>query len=153
MIQLESHRKDFRESCYRKILWKNLISFKLFKALNEDTEFLHLSLYSSERKVTGIEAVGPHETHTLIPGSFHRKPYEFEVITQEDCFISSIYSFCALLYNTVSIWITYVAMNGVMNDNLFCNPILFAICISTLSKLCKNMYTVACRRVLTSTPL
>jgi hypothetical protein len=30
----------------------------------------------------------------------------------------------------------------------FCNPILFAICTSTFSKLCKNMYTVACRRVL-----
>jgi hypothetical protein len=32
----------------------------------------------------------------------------------------------------------------------FCNPILFAICTSTFSKLCKNMYTVACRRVLSS---
>jgi hypothetical protein len=30
----------------------------------------------------------------------------------------------------------------------FCNPILFAICTSTFSKLCKNMYTVACGRVL-----
>jgi hypothetical protein len=36
---------------------------------------------------------------------------------------------------------------------LFWNPILFAICTSTFSKLCKNMYTVACRKVLTSTPL
>jgi hypothetical protein len=36
---------------------------------------------------------------------------------------------------------------------IFCNPILFAICTSTFSKLCINMYTVACRRVLTSTPL
>jgi hypothetical protein len=29
----------------------------------------------------------------------------------------------------------------------------FAICTSTFSKLCKNMYTVACRRVLSSAPL
>jgi cytochrome c biogenesis protein CcdA len=36
---------------------------------------------------------------------------------------------------------------------IFLNPILFAICTSTFSKLCKNMYTEACRRVLTSTPL
>jgi hypothetical protein len=35
----------------------------------------------------------------------------------------------------------------------FCNRILFAICTSTFSKLCKNMYTVACRRVLSSCPL
>jgi hypothetical protein len=35
----------------------------------------------------------------------------------------------------------------------FFNPILFAICTSTFTKLCKNMYTVACRRVLSSTPL
>jgi hypothetical protein len=35
---------------------------------------------------------------------------------------------------------------------VFCNPILFATCTSTFSKLCKT-YTVACRRVLTSTPL
>jgi hypothetical protein len=26
-------------------------------------------------------------------------------------------------------------------NNFFCNPILFAICTSTFSKLCKNMYT------------
>jgi hypothetical protein len=32
-------------------------------------------------------------------------------------------------------------------------PFLFAICTSTFSKLCKNMYTVACRRVLTTIPL
>jgi hypothetical protein len=38
-------------------------------------------------------------------------------------------------------------------EDFFCNPILFAICTSTFSKLCKNMYTVGCRRVLTSTPL
>jgi hypothetical protein len=37
--------------------------------------------------------------------------------------------------------------------NFFCNPILFAIRNSTFSKLCKNMYTVACRRVLTNTLL
>jgi hypothetical protein len=30
-------------------------------------------------------------------------------------------------------------------QNYFCNPILFAICTSTFSKLCKNIYTVACR--------
>jgi hypothetical protein len=35
----------------------------------------------------------------------------------------------------------------------FCNPILFAICTSTFSRLCKNMYTVACRRVLSSAAL
>jgi hypothetical protein len=35
----------------------------------------------------------------------------------------------------------------------FCNPILFAVATSTFSKLCKNMYTVACRRVFTSTAL
>jgi hypothetical protein len=34
----------------------------------------------------------------------------------------------------------------------FCDPILFVICTSTFSKLCKKTYTVACRRVLTSTP-
>jgi hypothetical protein len=28
-------------------------------------------------------------------------------------------------------------------SGLFCNPILFAICTSTYSKLCKNMVTVA----------
>jgi hypothetical protein len=38
-------------------------------------------------------------------------------------------------------------------SKFFCNSILFAICTSTFSKLCKNMYTVACRRVLSSTPL
>jgi hypothetical protein len=31
--------------------------------------------------------------------------------------------------------------------------VLFAISTSTFSKLCKNMYTVACRRVLSSVPL
>jgi hypothetical protein len=35
----------------------------------------------------------------------------------------------------------------------FCNPILFAISTSTFTKLCKNMYTVAWRRVLSSAPL
>jgi hypothetical protein len=35
----------------------------------------------------------------------------------------------------------------------FCNPILYAISTSKFSKLCKNIYTVACRRVLTSTAL
>jgi hypothetical protein len=35
----------------------------------------------------------------------------------------------------------------------FCNPILFAICTSTFSKLCKKTYTVARRRVLSSVPL
>jgi hypothetical protein len=40
-----------------------------------------------------------------------------------------------------------------MPVNFFLNPILFAICTSTFSKLCKNMYTVACRRVLSSAPL
>jgi hypothetical protein len=33
---------------------------------------------------------------------------------------------------------------------IFCNPILLATCTSTFSKLCKNMYTVACRRVFSS---
>jgi hypothetical protein len=37
--------------------------------------------------------------------------------------------------------------------DFFCNSILFAICTSTLSRLCKNMYTVACRRVPSSAPL
>jgi hypothetical protein len=37
--------------------------------------------------------------------------------------------------------------------DFFCNRILFAICTRTFSKLCKNMYTVACRRVLSSAPL
>jgi hypothetical protein len=37
--------------------------------------------------------------------------------------------------------------------NFFCNPVLFAICTSTFSKLRKNMYTVACGRVLSSDPL
>jgi cytochrome c biogenesis protein CcdA len=36
---------------------------------------------------------------------------------------------------------------------IFLNPILFAICTSAISKLCKNMYTEACRRVLSSAPL
>jgi hypothetical protein len=36
---------------------------------------------------------------------------------------------------------------------VFLNLILFAICTSTFSKLCKNMYTVACGRVLSSAPL
>jgi hypothetical protein len=35
----------------------------------------------------------------------------------------------------------------------FFNPILFAVCTSTFSKLCKKTYTVACRRVLSSAPL
>jgi hypothetical protein len=35
----------------------------------------------------------------------------------------------------------------------FCNLVLFAICTSTFSKLCKNIYTVACRRVLSRAPL
>jgi hypothetical protein len=35
----------------------------------------------------------------------------------------------------------------------FLNPILFAICTSTFRKLCKNMYTVAYRRVHSSAPL
>jgi hypothetical protein len=35
----------------------------------------------------------------------------------------------------------------------FRNPIWFAICTSIFSKLFKNMYTVACRRVLSSAPL
>jgi hypothetical protein len=41
-----------------------------------------------------------------------------------------------------------------MGDYFFaCNPILFAVCTSTFSKLCKKKkYTMACRRVLTSTP-
>jgi hypothetical protein len=30
-------------------------------------------------------------------------------------------------------------------NTFFCNPILFAICTSTFGKLCKNIYTVACR--------
>jgi hypothetical protein len=35
----------------------------------------------------------------------------------------------------------------------FCNPILFAICTSIFSKLCKKTYGMACRRVLSSAPL
>jgi hypothetical protein len=35
----------------------------------------------------------------------------------------------------------------------FRNPILFVICTNKFSKLCKKINTVACRRVLTSTPL
>jgi hypothetical protein len=31
--------------------------------------------------------------------------------------------------------------------NFFYNPILFVICASTFSKLCKKTYTVTCRRV------
>jgi hypothetical protein len=38
-------------------------------------------------------------------------------------------------------------------SKFFCNFMLFAICTSKCSKLCKNMYTVACRRVPTSNPL
>jgi hypothetical protein len=30
---------------------------------------------------------------------------------------------------------------------------LFEICTSTFSKLCKNIYTVACRRMISSAPL
>jgi hypothetical protein len=41
----------------------------------------------------------------------------------------------------------------VINVIFCCNPILFAVCTSTSSKLCKNMYTVACKRVLSSAPL
>jgi hypothetical protein len=40
-----------------------------------------------------------------------------------------------------------------LKQKFFCNPILLAICTTTFSKLCKNMYTVACRRVLSSAPL
>jgi hypothetical protein len=36
---------------------------------------------------------------------------------------------------------------------IFGNPILFAICTSTFSKLCKKTYVVACRRELRSAPL
>jgi hypothetical protein len=37
--------------------------------------------------------------------------------------------------------------------NLFCNPILLAICTSTFSKLCKNIYVMACKRVFSNAPL
>jgi hypothetical protein len=37
--------------------------------------------------------------------------------------------------------------------SFFLNPVLFAICTSTFSKLCTKTHTVACRRMLTSTPL
>jgi hypothetical protein len=37
--------------------------------------------------------------------------------------------------------------------DIFCSPILFSICTSAFSKLCKRLIrTMACRRVLTSTP-
>jgi hypothetical protein len=37
--------------------------------------------------------------------------------------------------------------------NFLCNPILFATCSSSFSKLCKRAYTMACGRVLSSAPL
>jgi hypothetical protein len=39
----------------------------------------------------------------------------------------------------------------VFSNRFFYNIILFAVC--AFSKLYKKMYTIACRRVLTSTPL
>jgi hypothetical protein len=40
---------------------------------------------------------------------------------------------------TISGWITPVI--GLFILNVFCKPILFAICTSTFSKLCKNVYS------------
>jgi hypothetical protein len=50
-------------------------------------------------------------------------------------------------------WIAVSGEETTCEDVFFCNPILSAKCTSTFSKLCKNMYTVACRRVFSSTPL
>jgi hypothetical protein len=47
----------------------------------------------------------------------------------------------------------YLPSNIIPSYYFVSNPILFTICTSTLSKLCKNMYIVACRRVLSSAPL
>jgi hypothetical protein len=41
----------------------------------------------------------------------------------------------------------------ILQGFFFCNLILFARSTSTFNKLCKNMYTVACRRVLSRAPL
>jgi hypothetical protein len=62
-------------------------------------------------------------------------------------------SFIRLWYQQ---WIIHEIYTKILvsHRNFFCNPILFAICTSIFSRLCKkNMYTVACRRVLSSAPL
>jgi hypothetical protein len=63
-----------------------------------------------------------------------------------------------LIYVMLSLCLTKYALRHedawrIGCTHFFCKPILFAICTSTFSKLCKNMYTVACRRVLSSASL
>jgi hypothetical protein len=74
--------------------------------------------------------------------------------------IFKIHLFCGLFNDDVHIHITESRIGRYLKgsspdpiESLSCNPILFAICTSTFSKLCKYMYTVACRRVLSSAPL
>jgi hypothetical protein len=67
--------------------------------------------------------------HQILGGNFCINPYRVNVPRKE-------------LYMKIRLYFMFI----------FLNPILFANCTSTFSKLCKETYTVACRRVLSSIP-
>jgi hypothetical protein len=69
------------------------------------------------------------------------------------CFHASLNGVLCVLVEHIN-WCVYSCMSACVNGstNSFFNPILFAICTSTFSKLCVT-YAVTCRRELSSAPL